>query len=930
MKTIMHISYSYGIMDLFHYGHLKALQTAAKDADLHVVGLVSDEAAKNWMGTVVSNEFERKAVLKSITCVDWVMPQKTLDPTDNLKKLHHIYPDAEITLFRGDGINIIVAREYLNSIGGKVKSIDYYERLSPIEILKTLNNRFEKSNRHSDIISTKANTLLALKEYIKTAIIEDIAVVTVHEFKDDIDVVIKKIQLQFGKKKIVVRSSSMGEDNFETSNAGRFRSILNIPASDKKAVINAIETVYKSYGKDGDIGENEQILIQTQTEDVKFSGVVFTRDIQQNRPYYVINYDDSGSTESVTSGCRSKSIEIAYNTPNDTIPDEWKKLFVSIKELEHILSKMLLDIEFAIKKTGDVVIFQVRPLAASYKYGRSVDNEEILLYKDLEKEQYRSFAKRYNCKFFSDMAFWNPAEIIGSNPHPLDYSLYRFIITHQAWNQGLIPMGYRKVDHDLMYKFGNKPFICVDYAFLSLIPSSISKPLSDKLKDYYLKKFKNDLSTHDKIEFEITQSCYDFSTKKKVSSLKDNGFTDVEIKKFINSLIKLTKTAISNYQNVLQEDIGSLKILETIRKDAEAKYHNDISIQDISSLISQLLKAIRKYGTPQFARQARYAFIARSFADSLLKESIWTSVEYNLFLSSIETNASRFEEDYKLLQIGKLSRKKFNEKHGHLRAGTYNICKPRYDTIDFVSQGLSIEDSLKTKTKERLINYFISEDVLNSLELGIPKEVFLSFMRKALEQREHFKHEFTKTLSFTIELIASIGERLNISRHELAYLDINDILSLGFYETNEEIYNHVKDILIINKEKFKLQSKLILPDVITDALDFDFIQTIDSRPNYITTKTICGEVIDLEKTSSSLTGKIVVIEKADPGYDWIFTKGIAGLVTKYGGAASHMAIRCAELEIPAVIGCGEKLFQKALQSKEITLLCNKAKMVFRR
>ena len=86
----MRISYSYGIMDLFHYGHLKALQTAARNADLHIVGLVSDEAAKNWMGTVVSNEKEREAVLKSLSCVDWVMPQKTLDPTDNLKKLHYI------------------------------------------------------------------------------------------------------------------------------------------------------------------------------------------------------------------------------------------------------------------------------------------------------------------------------------------------------------------------------------------------------------------------------------------------------------------------------------------------------------------------------------------------------------------------------------------------------------------------------------------------------------------------------------------------------------------------------------------------------------------------------------------------------------------------------------------------------------------------
>ena len=55
-----------------------------------------------------------------------------------------------------------------------------------------------------------------------------------------------------------------------------------------------------------------------------------------------------------------------------------------------------------------------------------------------------------------------------------------------------------------------------------------------------------------------------------------------------------------------------------------------------------------------------------------------------------------------------------------------------------------------------------------------------------------------------------------------------------------------------------------------------------------------------------LSHKIVFIQGADPGFDWIFSKNIAGLVTMYGGANSHMAIRSAELKIPAVIGAGEK------------------------
>ena len=73
----------------------------------------------------------------------------------------------------------------------------------------------------------------------------------------------------------------------------------------------------------------------------------------------------------------------------------------------------------------------------------------------------------------------------------------------------------------------------------------------------------------------------------------------------------------------------------------------------------------------------------------------------------------------------------------------------------------------------------------------------------------------------------------------------------------------------------------------------------------------------------NLKDKIVVIDSADPGYDWIFTKSIAGLITRYGGANSHMAIRCAELNIPAAIGCGEQFFKLLNDTNLLELNCSK-------
>lgn len=97
-----------------------------------------------------------------------------------------------------------------------------------------------------------------------------------------------------------------------------------------------------------------------------------------------------------------------------------------------------------------------------------------------------------------------------------------------------------------------------------------------------------------------------------------------------------------------------------------------------------------------------------------------------------------------------------------------------------------------------------------------------------------------------------------------------------------------------------------------------------SFPNFIGNKRIEGEIVELTAhivNIPKLKGKIVCIEGADPGYDWIFTRDIAGLITKYGGTNSHMAIRCAEYGLPAAIGCGEQPYERVVKAKKCLLDC---------
>ena len=77
-----------------------------------------------------------------------------------------------------------------------------------------------------------------------------------------------------------------------------------------------------------------------------------------------------------------------------------------------------------------------------------------------------------------------------------------------------------------------------------------------------------------------------------------------------------------------------------------------------------------------------------------------------------------------------------------------------------------------------------------------------------------------------------------------------------------------------------------------------------------------------ENTTHSLQEAVILISQADPGFDWLFGHNIGGLITQFGGANSHMAIRAAEIGLPAAIGVGEKLYEQISRMKQIELDCN--------
>lgn len=784
-------------------------------------------------------------------------------------------------------------------------------------------------------ISTKADTLFALRSLIRESVIEEMYILRVRDYQSHREEVCHEIAKQFKGRRIVVRSSSSAEDSYQRSNAGHYKSILDVDSSSEKEIMEAVDAVIASYRKDIKDPEEEQVLIQRQAVDVAYSGVIFTRDIQSSRPYYLINYDETGSTDSVTGGEAGRTIRVIRNVKEENLKSPWRELLRAVRELEHIMEGLALDIEFAVNTENQVILFQMRPLVASYKQGHTYDDPAffgLLENAGLMYEHHRN-AVTGTPMMLSDMAFWNPSEMIGNNPFPLDYSLYRALITHRAWNEGIVRLGYRKLCQDLMHRIGNKPYICLEYAFYSLIPQAVDEGLALKLVRYYEDSLKENLTAHDKIEFEIVFTTYDFATKEKSRRLLSHGFTEEERASLLQGLKELTERTVRDFDQIVEEDRRDLERLAQMRKTQEALLDNSrATLHQILSAVQNLRAGLAHYGTLQFARQARMAFMAKAFLHSLTEsgphmregEKWFSKEDTDAFMQSISTVSMEFERDFGAFSRDELTRDEFNEKYGHLRVGTYDIRSKRYDQMNF--RPSLAKSCTKTAGREDALDMQRLQAAIDEAGLCVSAQETVHFIRSAIEQREYFKFEFTKSLSLILELLIQSGSVLEIARNDLSWLEIEDF-KLPQYMSGDELKDRLE--VRIKKRRLEYQEfrELSLPEVILDRNSLDVVEVYEARPNFITAKRVEGEVILLEEEpKADVHDKIVVVPKADPGYEWVFARGIKGFITRFGGAASHMAIRCAEFEIPAAIGCGEKIYNYAASQSYLTLDCRNGRI----
>ncbi|MGA2216164.1 MAG: adenylyl-sulfate kinase [Bryobacteraceae bacterium] len=781
------------------------------------------------------------------------------------------------------------------------------------------------SPAHSSAVQfgTKAETLDRLAPLLRSAAILPQVRFSVGEWRGDPHGVLKRVAAApWASETLIVRSSAKSEDSSSESQAGKFTSVAGVDGC--AALAPAVERVIASY--EGNC-EHDQVFVQPMLTDVAMAGVAVTREPSGGGPYFVINYDDSsGRSDVVTSGAAGKlKTFICLKSRHEGIPSQIQPILELLRELESLLHSDGIDVEFAVAKQGDkhgaLYLLQVRPLAHSQPLPPP---EQRLAEAAATSEAATEIAQKValltkphpylhgNRSVYGVMPDWNPAEIVGLKPRPLALSLYRELITDSIWAYQRNNYGYKNLrSFPLLMSFHGLPYIDVRVSFNSFLPRDMQPDLAERLVNYYIERLLAQPTLHDKVEFEIIFSCYTLDLPERLLALAKHGFSSDDIGEITCLLRNLTNKIINNDNGLWVKDREKVdRLAERLPKIRNASL-------DKISRVYWLLEDCKRYGTLPFAGLARAGFIANQFLNSLVSTGVLDRAGHAAFMSDLETVGSQIGRDF-----AGLTKDEFLARYGHLRPGTYDILSPRYDE----APDLYFDWSNRRHKHATAPHFLLSVSQLRHIERllkehGIEHDILslIHFIKGGIEGREYAKFIFTRSLSDALSLVKQIGEENGLSTEDCSFLDINDVRAL--YSESGSVAARLKASVAEGKRRYSLTRRLVLPPLISSPDDALAFHLPSIHPNFITKQCVTAHVSTIDDSPEALKDTILFVPSADPGFDWIFSRGIAGFVTQFGGVNSHMAIRANELAMPAVIGAGETLFGHWKRADKICLDC---------
>ena len=745
-------------------------------------------------------------------------------------------------------------------------------------------------------LTSKARVLQALAPVISGAKVLPLYLLAVDRWHRQRDACLAELSSMFPSQSLIVRSSARSEDQAGASLAGKFLSVQNVAGA--AALAEAIDRVIASYGDHK--ASDEEVLIQPMLDGVILSGVAFSADMNTGSPYRVITFARGSDTTRVTGGSGDVTTLVVAKGRNGNAPAEFQPVLELLEELLAKLPWTDIDIEFAVADK-QLHLLQARPLLVQAGPAATQAHHGLLaaVAERIARAQRPHPFLHGQAAVFGVMPDWNPAEIIGIRPRPLALSLYKELVTDSTWAYQRHNYGYRNLrSHPLMLHFHGQPYIDVRASFNSFIPRDIEGPIASRLVDYYTRALVDNPSLHDKVEFEIVFSCYTLDLPQRLARLGENGFSAAERQHLADSLRTLTNRII---------DRNGLWRTDQARLETLVERHRQVMAADIDPIerIYWLLEDCKRYGTLPFAGLARAGFIAVQMLKSLVTVGVFSPADYDAFMNGLNTISRQLGRDF-----FSMDRTTFLSKYGHLRPGTYDILSPRYDEAPELY--FSGNHAPKETAADERATFALTLAQLREIgrllgEHGLSQDVvgLFEFLQAGIELREYAKFLFTRNLSDALSLLRQFGDSLGFSVDDMSYADIRVIQRLQ--SSCSDPRHLLEQSIIEGRRRYADTCAVWLPPLITSPSDVWSFVMPASEPNFVTQRQVSAPVVRLA-SGTPVDGTIVCIPNADPGFDWLFSHPIAGLITAYGGANSHMAIRANEIGLPAVIGAGESNF----------------------